>query len=118
MRARISGSYCLFTVDSISTCKVSPGDTITIRSLDCIGAVAQEDAYDLKITVRDSNAIETIIGRIGRAGGKIDSFHTLEPSLEDVFLTVTGKEMRDETSNRNASSDFHDHMDTPKSRVR
>jgi ABC-2 type transport system ATP-binding protein len=98
---------------------LTPALSDKIRSLDCIGAMAQEDAYDLKITVKDGDAIETIVGTIARDGGKIDAFNTLEPSLEDVFLAVTGKEMRDSASNRNATSGFHDPTaDAPKSRAR
>ena len=36
IRARIRCSYCFFTVDSMSTRRVSLGSTTTIRSLDCI----------------------------------------------------------------------------------
>jgi ABC-2 type transport system ATP-binding protein len=98
---------------------LTPALSDKIRSLDCIGAMAQEDAYDLKITVKDGDAIETIVGTIARDGGKIDAFNTLEPSLEDVFLAVTGKEMRDSASDRNATSGFHDPtVDAPKSRAR
>jgi ABC-2 type transport system ATP-binding protein len=114
-RILANGESKIFTVRIPN---LTPAMADNIRSLDCIGAMTQEDAYDLKITVRNSNAIETIVGRIARDGGKIDSFNTLEPSLEDVFLTVTGKEMRDEASNKNVTADFHDHGDAPKSRVR
>jgi ABC-2 type transport system ATP-binding protein len=111
-----SGDAKIFTV---RVPNLTPSMTERIRSLDCISAMSQEDAYDLKISVKDNSAIETIVGTIARDGGKIDAINTLEPSLEDVFLTVTGKEIRDETSNKNATSMFDDHMtDAPKSRVR
>jgi ABC-2 type transport system ATP-binding protein len=101
------------------TPNLMPALTERIRSLDCISAMSQEDAYDLKISAKDSSAIETIVGIVATDGGKIDAINTLEPSLEDVFLTVTGKEIRDETSDKNATSMFTDPtMEGPKSRVR
>jgi ABC-2 type transport system ATP-binding protein len=97
---------------------LTPSLSSLIKSLDCISGMAQEDAYDLKISTKGNDAVEKLVGTILAAGGKIDTISTHEPSLEDVFLTVTGKEIRDETSDKNATPDFHDHGDAPKSRVR
>jgi ABC-2 type transport system ATP-binding protein len=97
---------------------LTPSLTSTIRSLDCITGMDQEDAYDLKISTRSSEAVGTIVKTIMAAGGRIDAINTHEPSLEDVFLTVTGKAMRDEASAKNATPEFHDHGDAPKARVR
>lgn len=89
-----------------------------IGSLDCIAGMTQEDAYDLKISARGSDAIEKLVRTVLESGGKLDSVSTHEPSLEDVFLTVTGKEMRDEASDKNATAMFHDHGEAPKARAR
>jgi ABC-2 type transport system ATP-binding protein len=98
---------------------LTPSLADLVRSLDCISGMTQEDAYDLKFSANNSKAIETIIQTVIKEGGKIDAINTIEPSLEDVFLTVTGKEMRDETSARNETSMFQDPMmDAPKARVR
>ncbi|MGA9139492.1 MAG: ABC transporter ATP-binding protein [Methanocella sp.] len=111
-----NGNAKIFTV---RVPNLTPSMTDRIRSLDCVSAMSQEDAYDLKISLKDGGAIETIVSTIAGDGGKIDAINTLEPSLEDVFLTVTGKEIRDETSNKNATSMFQDPMmDAPKARVR
>ena len=97
---------------------LTPSLAQKIGSLDCIAGIAQEDAYELKISAKESNAIETIVGTIAADGGKIEAINTLEPSLEDVFLTVTGKEMRDQASDKNATPRLHDHGNAPKARVR
>lgn len=96
---------------------LTPSLADSIRSLGCIAGMTQEDAYDLKISAKGSDAVETIVRTILAAGGKIDSISTHEPSLEDVFLTVTGKEMRDTASEKNATPEFYD-LDAPKARVR
>jgi ABC-2 type transport system ATP-binding protein len=98
---------------------LTPSMADRIRSLDCISAMTREDAYDIKINVKDSDSIEKIVRTVAGEGGKIDAINTLEPSLEDVFLSVTGKEMRDSASDKNATSMFHDPtMEAPKARVR
>lgn len=98
---------------------LTPSLTDRIRSLDCIIAMSQEDAYDLKFSLKDSDAIEKIVETVCSGGGKIDAINTLEPSLEDVFLAVTGKEMRDAASNKNATAMFNDPtLEAPKARVR
>ena len=106
-------------VFSMRIANLTPALADRIRSLDSVGAMASDEANNVKITVKNSSAIEAIVGAVARDGGRIDAFNTLEPSLEDVFLAVTGKEMRDETSSRNATSMHHDPtMDAPKSRAR
>jgi ABC-2 type transport system ATP-binding protein len=97
---------------------LTPSLSEKIRSLDCVSGMTQEDAYDLKITTKGSDAFEKLVGTIMMEGGKIDALHTQEPSLEDVFLTVTGKDMRDSASDKNASFAFDHHGEAPKSRAR
>jgi len=104
---------------SMRIANLTPALADRIRSLDGVGALAQDGANNVKITVKDSSAIEAIVGAVARDGGRIDAFNTLEPSLEDVFLHVTGKEMRDEASDRNATGMMHSpDMEAPKSRAR
>ena len=97
---------------------LTPSMTESIRRLDCVSGMTQEDAYDLKISTKGSNAFEHLIGTIMTEGGKIDAINTQEPSLEDVFLTVTGKDMRDSASEKNATPMFDHHGEAPKSRAR
>lgn len=97
---------------------LTPSMVDRVRTLDCIVALSQPDAYDLKISTLGSDAIGRIVATIAKEGGNITRINSHEPSLEDVFLTVTGKEMRDETSNKNATPMFHDHGDAPKARAR
>jgi ABC-2 type transport system ATP-binding protein len=97
---------------------LTPSLSEKIRSLSCVSGMTQEDAYDLKITTKGGDAFEKLVGMIMMEGGKIDALHTQEPSLEDVFLTVTGKDMRDSASDKNATPMFDHHGEAPKSRAR
>lgn len=87
-----------------------------IKSLEVVTAVAH-DNYDLKISASGSDSLNQIIDTIRREGGNISSIvNTAESTLEDVFLTVTGKDMRDHANEK--STTYNSHGQTPKSRVR
>lgn len=89
-----------------------------IESLDVVTAVAQQDHYNLKISAKGDEALNQIIDSIRNEGGNIASITTSnESTLEDVFLAVTGKEMRDEASER-AAPVRQGHGPKPKARVR
>ena len=63
--------------------------------------------------------LDRIIDTIRHEGGNIASINTNEPTLEDVFLSVTGKQMRD-TANEKAASSRRRHgpWGAPRARVR
>jgi len=89
-----------------------------INSLDCVTAVAQQDDYNLKISAQGTDALNQIIDSIRLEGGNIASItNSNESTLEDVFLAVTGKEMRDQATEK-APSMHHGHGHAPKARVR
>lgn len=83
-----------------------------------VKAVVQEDQYDLKISTQGTDDINPIIDIIRHEGGNIEFIKNMDDStLEDVFLAVTGKEMRDQASEK-AVIAHHGHGHTPESRVR
>ena len=66
-----------------------------IKSYDFVASVRLEKN---EVTVRynsDSNFIEVLIKEAVSAGLTIKNIKTEEPSLEDIFLILTGKELRD-----------------------
>ena len=67
----------------------------TIKALDCADSVTQEDATHLKILVHGNEAFDSIIDAIRAKNGKINSMENLQPTLEDVFLHITGHQVRD-----------------------
>jgi len=89
-----------------------------INSLDVVTAVVQQDDYNLKISAKGIEALNPIIDTIREEGGSIASItNNNESTLEDVFLAVTGKEMRDQ-ANEKAVTVHHRHGSEPKARVR
>ena len=62
--------------------------------------MSQENASHLKIHVTGNEAFNTIIDAVRAAKAKINSIESLQPTLEDVFLHITGREMRDKADNK------------------
>jgi len=78
--------------------------TAACSGLDCVKAVAEPEAGRLRVTAQGQGAIRQVIETLESEGGTVKRANTLEPSLEDVFLHLTGTEIRDEISNNVSSS--------------
>ena len=66
-----------------------------IKALKCADAVTQENSTTLHVIVHGEEAFDNIIDAVRKKNGKITSMENLQPSLEDVFLHITGHEVRD-----------------------
>lgn len=72
------------------------GDMVAkTKALPCVLALNQEEPTKLRLTVTGENAFDTIVDAVRNMGGKISSMENLQPSLEDVFLHITGRNVRD-----------------------
>jgi ABC-2 type transport system ATP-binding protein len=67
----------------------------TIRKLDCVDSVTQENSMHLRIIVHGNEAFNSVIDAVRAKKGKINSVQNLQPTLEDVFLHITGHQVRD-----------------------
>ena len=88
----------------------------SLQALDSVKSVSQENASHLKIHATGDEVFDTIIDTVRAAKGKINSVETLQPTLEDVFLYITGREMRDKADNK-IQMKRHRHS-MPKQRIR
>ena len=66
-----------------------------IQTLKCVSSVSQDNSTHIKVHASGDEAFDTIIDAIRAEKGKISSVKNLEPTLEDVFLHITGHEVRD-----------------------
>jgi ABC-2 type transport system ATP-binding protein len=66
-----------------------------IKSLDCVQSVSQDNSTSIRLIARGDDALDNVIDGVRRFGGKIASIENLQPTLEDVFLHLTGHEVRD-----------------------
>jgi ABC-2 type transport system ATP-binding protein len=85
---------------NVNLTNLTPDITASIKSLSNAISVVQEGESHLVIRARGDDAFDDIVDRIREKDGKIASIKSLEPSLEDVFLHITGKEMRDEVTKK------------------
>jgi hypothetical protein len=67
----------------------------SVKELKCADAVTQENATSLHLIVHGEEAFDNIIDVVRGKNGKITSMANLQPTLEDVFLHITGHEVRD-----------------------
>ena len=89
-----------------------------IRSVDVVSALAQQDDQNLKISATGDDALNKIIDAIRIEGGEIFSItNSNESTLEDVFLSITGKEIRDHPTEKPAPQQ-HGHGPRPQARGR
>ncbi|NLB75781.1 MAG: ABC transporter ATP-binding protein [Crenarchaeota archaeon] len=72
------------------------GEMVTkLKELSCVDAVIQENEMQLRVVVHGENAFDEILDTVRSMKGKISSMENLQPTLEDVFLHMTGRHVRD-----------------------
>jgi len=72
----------------------------SIKSLGFVKSVIQADPTRIKVSSSGDDAFDLLIDDLRKNGAKIQSARNLDPTLEDVFLHITGHEVRDSTSNK------------------
>jgi ABC-2 type transport system ATP-binding protein len=74
---------------------LTPDMLASVKALDCVDAATQENSMTLHTIVHGTEAFDNIIDAVRKGNGKITSMANLQPTLEDVFLHITGHEVRD-----------------------
>lgn len=80
----------------------------TVKGLDCIAKVTQESESKFRVHATGGDCFDSVVDCIRKAGGKIKTVQNLEPSLEDVFLHITGRNVRENPSD-NVRTHGHGH---------
>jgi ABC-2 type transport system ATP-binding protein len=89
----ISGADTMIV--KLEIANLTPDLVASIKTLKCADAVTQENSTSLHLIVHGEAAFDNIIDAVREQSGKITSMANLQPSLEDVFLHITGHEVRD-----------------------
>lgn len=82
-------------IENLNTAMIS-----SLRSLDCVDSLSQDNSAHIKVQANGDRAFDAIIDAVRAEKGKIKSVRNLEPTLEDVFLHITGREVRDQADRR------------------
>jgi ABC-2 type transport system ATP-binding protein len=93
LKNSISGANT--TILTLEIANLTPGLLATVRTLKCVETVSQENSSHIKIHAHGDGAFDSIIDAIRKKKGNIVSMQNIQPTLEDVFLHITGREVRD-----------------------
>jgi ABC-2 type transport system ATP-binding protein len=105
------------TILKIDIANLTPELLESLRALDAIESVSQDNSTHIRLIARGDDAFDTVIDAVRRKGGRIASIENLQPTLEDVFLHLTGHEVRD-TADQKIPLERHRRFGTPQRRIR
>lgn len=93
-----------FTTFEFEIRNLSPSILAATRSLACVVSLAQTGESQIRVRARGDDAFDSLIDTIRQNDGKILTARSLEPTLEDVFLHVTGRGAIDEAAESRPST--------------
>jgi ABC-2 type transport system ATP-binding protein len=70
----------------------------SVESLKSVSSVVRDDGTHIKISSVGNDSFDTLVDALRKNGAQIRTVKNLEPTLEDVFLHITGHEVRDNAS--------------------
>ena len=88
------------TVLKLETPNITKKSISKLEAMKNVTSVSQENDSHLKIHATGDNAFDTIVDTLRADKVKITSIERLQPTLEDVFLHITGRAMRDKADNK------------------
>jgi ABC-2 type transport system ATP-binding protein len=83
------------TILTLEIANLTPDLLATMRALECVETVSQENSSHLKIHAHGDGAFDSIIDAIRVKKANVVSIQNIQPTLEDVFLHITGREVRE-----------------------
>jgi ABC-2 type transport system ATP-binding protein len=93
LKKTISGADT--TILNMEIGNLTPPIIESIRACKCTDAVTQENSTRLRVIVHGEEAFDSVVDAVRAKDGKINSMENLQPTLEDVFLHITGHQVRD-----------------------
>jgi ABC-2 type transport system ATP-binding protein len=96
LKKKVSGSNTV--IMDVNVYNLTPKIVSEIKSLKCVSQVLTETPNELKIYANGEEATDNVIDAVRSGGGKIDFIRNVEPTLEDVFLKITGQRAEERTT--------------------
>jgi ABC-2 type transport system ATP-binding protein len=93
LKNSISGANT--TILTLEIANLTPDLLTTVRNLECVETISQENSSHLKIHAHGVGAFDSIIDAVRAQKANVVSIQNIQPTLEDVFLHITGREVRD-----------------------
>ncbi len=105
------------TILKLGIANLTPDLLESLRALDGVESVSQDNSTQIRLIARGDDAFDTVIDAVRAKGGRIASIENLQPTLEDVFLHLTGHEVRD-SADQKIPLERHRRFGTPQRRIR
>ncbi|MCJ7791097.1 MAG: ATP-binding cassette domain-containing protein [Dehalococcoidia bacterium] len=83
------------TVIDVEIANLSEPMLSQLKNVELIASVTQSDTYRVRIHTRNTDNIGPILSALNAMGASVRAINTVLPTMEDVFLHVTGREIRD-----------------------
>lgn len=93
LKNAISGANT--TILTLEIANLTPDLLTTVRALKCVETVSQENSSHMKIHAHGDDAFDNIIDAVRAKNGNIVTIQNIQPTLEDVFLHITGRAVRE-----------------------
>jgi ABC-2 type transport system ATP-binding protein len=93
LKSNIAGANT--TILTLEIANLTPDLLETVRALKCVENVAQENSSHIKVHAHGEGAFDSIIDAVRGKKGNIVTMQNIQPTLEDVFLHITGRQVRD-----------------------
>jgi len=98
LKNSISGANTTILILEIAN--LTPDLITIVRDLKCVETISQENSTHIKIHAHGDDAFDSIIDAIRAKKGNIVSMQNIKPTLEDVFLHITGRTIRDKADQK------------------
>lgn len=96
LKRSVSGSDT--TLFEFEIPNLTPSLVSSVKSLGSVKSVVQDDPTHVKVSSTGDDSFDTLVDMLRKNGAQIRTVRNLEPTLEDVFLKITGHEVRDEAA--------------------
>jgi len=96
LKKLVSGTDASSFIIEISN--LEPSMMSSLQSLSSVKSLIQDDPTHLTVRANGNDSFDAIIDNLRKNGAKIIMVKSLEPTLEDVFLHLTGREAREKLS--------------------
>jgi ABC-2 type transport system ATP-binding protein len=98
LKNSISGANTTILILEIAN--LTPDLMATVQDLKCVETISQENSTHIKIHAHGDVAFDSIIDAIRAKKGNIVTIQNIQPTLEDVFLHITGRAIRDKADQK------------------
>jgi len=101
LKKKVTGSDV--TILDVNVRNLTPKIISDIQSLKCVSQVMTENPNEIRVYAKGEEAVDNVIDSVRSNEGKIDFIRNVAPTLEDVFLQITGRRAEEKTEREGSS---------------